>query len=90
MLDVDSFDNLLSIVRTCIAANRVDLIEPSLIDRQHLSAVMARIETERASRPAGTTAAVSYFGGPTPAERDGLQAAVGKRLESQYGIKPAG
>jgi len=36
MFDVDSFENILAIVRTCVKANRADLIESALINRQHV------------------------------------------------------
>jgi hypothetical protein len=52
MIDVDSFENILSVVRTCVSAGRADLIEQALIDRQHVSAVVARIEAERTAVPA--------------------------------------
>jgi hypothetical protein len=57
MLDVDSFNNIIEVVRTCVRAGRADLIEPALIDRQPASAVMARIEAERRSArvPASAT-----------------------------------
>jgi hypothetical protein len=84
MLDVDSFDNIISIVRACVAANRADLIEPSLIDRLHVGEVATKIESERAARPAAA-ANNSIFGGPTPAEADALAAAIEKRFRTQNG-----
>jgi hypothetical protein len=83
MLDRDSFQNLIEVVRCCVAAGRADLIEPSLIDRQHVGEVRAKIESERAARPAPLPAAAannSIFGGPTP---DALTAAIKKRFEVQ-------
>ena len=82
MLDIDSFDNILAIVRTCVQAGRADLIEGALIDRQHVSAVVTRIESERATRSAA--AGRSLFGDPDPATRDKLIEATRKRLEAMY------
>src|SRR5262245_34390484 len=78
MFDVDSFEHILAIVRTCVAANRADLIEGALIDRQHVSAVMAKIEAERTAHPA-PAASRALFGEPDPATRDALAEAVRKR-----------
>jgi hypothetical protein len=74
MMDVDSFDNILAVVRTCVRAGRSDLIEGALIDRQHVSAVAARIEAERRSARAPVSAAGS--------SGDALAAAVEKRFEA--------
>jgi hypothetical protein len=87
MLDVDSFQNILEIVRCCVKANRADLIEPALIDRQHVGDVRAKIATERTARPAA--ASRSLFGEPTPAQRDALTEAVRRRYAAMAG-KPAG
>jgi hypothetical protein len=84
MLD---FDNTIAIVRTCVNANRADLIENALFERQSVSALRAQIESERAeseraTRPA--TASRSLFGdGPTPQQRDALAAAIKRRSEAE-------
>jgi hypothetical protein len=81
MFDADSFENILAIVRLCVASNRGDLIEPSLVDRQHVSAVMAKIEAERtARRPADQGR--SSLDGPTPEQADALAEAVKRRFEA--------
>jgi hypothetical protein len=96
MLDVDSFNHIIEVVRTCVAAGRADLIEPSLIDRQHVADVRARIEADKAKplraaaagspaapQPAaGTTSRRSLFGEPTAEQRDALAEATRKRFES--------
>jgi hypothetical protein len=78
MLDVDSFQNILEIVRCCVAAGRPELIEQALIDRQHVGEVRAKIESERAARPAA--ASRSVFGGPSPEQLDALTEAVRRRF----------
>jgi hypothetical protein len=65
-----------------VRANRADLIEGALIDRQHASAVMARVEIERAARPAPAAASRSIFGDPTPEQRDALAQAICRRFEA--------
>jgi hypothetical protein len=83
---VDSFENIIAIVRTCVQANRADLIEPSLIDRLHNGEVRAKIESERTARPAARPAAAasSIFGdGPTAEQRDALAAATKRRYEAE-------
>ena len=82
MLDVDSFQNILEVVRVCVKANRSDLIEPALVDRLHASEVRDRIATERAAQPAAavTPASRSIFGEPTPQQR--AMAAGARRLEA--------
>jgi hypothetical protein len=89
MFDVDSFKNILAIVRACVKANRADLIESALINRQHAGEVTARIESERATRPAAPSSSRSIFGEPTPEQRDVLAEAVRKRFE-QYRTGHAG
>ena len=83
MLD---FDNTLAIVRICVNANRPDLIESALFDRQSASDVRAMIgatiESERSSRPAAATTPV-FPGGPTPQQRDALAAAIKRRFEAE-------
>jgi hypothetical protein len=74
MLDVDSFNNIIEVVRTCVRAGRADLIEPALIDRQPASAVVARIEAERRSARAPASAAGT--------SADALAIAVERRFRS--------
>ena len=91
MLD---FNETIAIVRTCVNANRADLIEDALFDGKTASDVRAMIgatiEIERPSRPAtaNTTAPAaasrSIFGdGPTPQQRDALAAAIKRRFEAE-------
>jgi hypothetical protein len=70
----DRFDNILAVVRTCVRAGRADLIEPALIDRQHVSAVAAQIDAERRSSRAPASAAGS--------SGDALAAAVERRFRA--------
>jgi hypothetical protein len=82
MLDVDSFQNILEIVRVCVKANRADLIEPALVDRQHVSEVREKITSERTTRPAASSR--SLFGdGPTPQQQDSLAASIKRRFEAE-------
>ena len=89
MLD---FNETIAIVRLCVNANRADLIENALFDRQSASDVRAMIggmiESERTSRPAAATTPL-FPGGPTPQQRDALAAALKKRFESMYGKSTA-
>ena len=66
MLD---FDDTIAIVRICVNANRADLIENALFDRQSASDVramiVAMIESERPSPPAAATTPL-FSAGPTP------------------------
>jgi hypothetical protein len=93
MLDRDSFQNIIEVVRCCVQAGRADLIEAALTDRLHVGEVSAKIASEQAARPAAQPAAAasgSIFGGPTPAQRDQLATVLEKRFREMYGAKPAG
>jgi hypothetical protein len=92
MLSADAFENLLSIVRTCVAAGRAELIEPSLIDRLHVGEVQARIEADKA-KPAATLAPAtprhrSLFGEPTPEMWAMLREATNRRLYPERTAQP--
>ena len=79
MLD---FNNTIAIVRTCVNANRADLIENALFDGQSVDELRAIIDSERPTRPAAARSNRSRFDGPTPQQRDALTEAVRRRFEA--------
>jgi hypothetical protein len=90
MFDADSFQNIILVVKACVAAGRADLIESALVDRLHVSEVHTRIEAERAglapARPAAApgNSARLWDGGPTREQADALAEATRKRSERMY------
>lgn len=82
MLDADSFNHVLDIVRVCLAANRADLIEPALLERRSVSEVRATIS---AAAPAAPQPVKVTFTKPTPAEAAALGVAIANRVRAVHG-----
>lgn len=83
-----SVETAVKIVQTCLAAQRPEMIVPALLDRRSPECVAAELAASRTTPAAvasATPASGSIFGGPTPAQRDALAAAIKKRFEAMAG-----